>query len=224
MLPILIVPDDWYENHGNSITPKKQWKRRRGNPSLAKTQRALERKRSRWRARCGVAQVIVVRIKLLSVAHANVAESDSLSDCERLLKLLLRRKRRALPVQARHDIHRLLNDGATTEVPTSALGLDAATWLLWAMSWRGISSPRQLFAEALHPPTLLITWWSKMPALLRFGPPGPLLRALCVAAEKTYRFWLSVTSRMRAMRIYRLDPRLVTIRFATWKPKVKLDF
>ena len=80
----------------------------------------------------------------------------------------------------------MLNDGAKTEVPSSTLCADAATWLLWAMSWRGISSPRQLFAEALHPPTLLINWWSKMPAPLRFGPTRSLLRALCAVMEQTY--------------------------------------
>ena len=220
MLPILIVPDDWYDIPGKSNTPKKSRKRRQGNLSLAKTRRALDKKRLRWRARCGLAQVIVMRIKLPLLVGSQLAELDSLSDCERLLQLLLRRKRRDLPIQARHEIHQVLNDGAKTEVPSSTLCADAATWLLWAMSWRGISSPRQLFAEALHAPTLLIDWWSKMPAPLRFGPTRSLLRALCAVMEQTYRFWLKVASRMRALRTYRLDPRLVTICFATMPQKV----
>ena len=82
------------------------------------------------------------------------------------------------------------------------------------MSWRGITSAQQVFTKALHPPTLLIAWWTKLPVSLRFGPPGPLLRALRAVVEKTYRFWLSVTLRMRKLRTYRLDRRLVTIRFA----------
>ena len=101
-----------------------------------------------------------------------MAAPGSLTDCERLLKLLLRRKRDTMLFSAQHEIQRIRTMTPSARVPSSLLGRHSATWLLWAMSWRGVSTAQNLFTEALHPPTLLVTWLSRTPAWLRFAPAG----------------------------------------------------
>jgi hypothetical protein len=93
------------------------------------------------------------------------------------------------------------------------LSPSAATWLLWAMSWRGESTARQIASPPLHAPTLLLKWWTSMPASLCFGPAGNLLCVLGNCVERLYRFWRCVVERMRSSGWYLLDPRLVSIKF-----------
>ena len=88
------------------------------------------------------------------------------------------------------------------------------TWVLWAMSWYGTSTPQSLFAPILHPPTLLVQWWTSMPTTLRFGPAPELLRALRDCASETYVLWNRLAPRLRARRLCALDPKLVRIEFS----------
>jgi hypothetical protein len=103
----------------------------------------------------------------------------------------------------------------TNPLPASVVTLSpgTATWLLWAMSWRGVSTARQIASPPLHAPTLVIQWWASMPGSLCFGPAGNLLRVLGDCAERLYRFWGRVVQRMRASGWYLLNPRLVRIKF-----------
>lgn len=175
----------------------------------------LRNRRSKWRGRCRLASRVVVRTALSRVTHGNAAEPGSLGDCERMLSRLLRHKRTALPMHARSALDRFCRSTHLVTVKTSVLYPDAATWLLWAMSWRGVSTAQQTIVRSLHPPILLVKWWTSMPASLCFGPAGPLLRALCDCVERMYYFWRSVTARMRSYGTYLLDPRLVSIQFAS---------
>jgi hypothetical protein len=140
-------------------------------------------------------------------------EEASLADCERLLYQGLRRARRALGRRVGAEVFRTREARIAARLSRRALSAEGAAWLLWAMSWRGVSSVRELFAPALHPPTLLLKWWISMPAALRFGPAGPLLRALASALRATYAFWQGLCQRMRAHGTYFLDARLVAIEF-----------
>jgi hypothetical protein len=95
----------------------------------------------------------------------------------------------------------------------ATLSAETAAWLLWAMSWRGVSTVRQLASPPLHPSTLVIQWWTSMPTALCFGPPAPLLRVFADCAERLYRFWERMVERIRASGMDSLDPRMVRIRF-----------
>jgi hypothetical protein len=108
----------------------------------------------------------------------------------------------------------------TNPMPVSVLKLSpgTATWLLWAMSWRGVSTARQIASPPLHAPTLVIQWWASMPGSLCFGPAAQLLRVLGDCAERLYRFWGRVVERMRASGWYLLNPRLVRFKF---KPLIR---
>lgn len=81
------------------------------------------------------------------------------------------------------------------------------------MSWRGVSTARQIASAPLHAPTLVIQWWASMPGSLCFGPAGQLLRVLGDCAARLYRFWGRVVQRMRASGWYLLNPRLVRFKF-----------
>jgi hypothetical protein len=93
------------------------------------------------------------------------------------------------------------------------LSAETATWLLWAMSWRGVSTVRQLASPPLHAPTLVVQWWTSMPTSLWFGPAGTLLRVFADCAERLYRFWRRTVKRKRDSTGDVLDPRMVRINF-----------
>ncbi len=61
--------------------------------------------------------------------------------------------------------------------------------------------------------TLVVQWWTSMPASLCFGPAVPLLRALADCAERLYRFWWRIVKRKRDSTRDVLDPRMVRINF-----------
>ena len=205
VLPILIVPDAYPDEYGCMAVRQK--------PRIARRINSTEQLRTRWRVRCQLARRVVISLGPVVEGEGNFAETASLKDCERVLQLLLRRKKDSLLLIAKHQIHQLLTTQVQGRVSSTALSVDAATWLVWTMSWRGVSIPKQIGTPPLHPPTLLIRWWSSMPASLRFGSPSKLMRALCDCAERSYRLWLSIMKRMRAFRAYFLDPRLVDICF-----------
>jgi hypothetical protein len=145
--------------------------------------------------------------------HSNCSAPGSLQDCDQLLKVLMRRKIQSLGCRERAQIRRTLH--ATNPITVSAWAMSprAATWLLWAMSWRGVSTARQMASPPLHAPTLIVQWWASMPGSLCFGPAGHLLQVLGDCAARLYRFWRGVVERTRASGSYVLDPRLVRIKF-----------
>jgi hypothetical protein len=197
MLPILIVPDRLFEpaelpriDASRTVlhhfaTPK----------SFVRTPKAPTR------VRCRLARVIEIRHKLPSIMHSNCSAPGSLQDCDQLLKVLMRRKIQSLGCRERAQIRRTLH--ATNPITVSA----------WAMSWRGVSTARQMASPPLHAPTLIVQWWASMPGSLCFGPAGHLLQVLGDCAARLYRFWRGVVERMRASGSYVLDPRLVRIKF-----------
>ena len=170
-------------------------------------------RRTGGRVRVRLSRVIEIRHRLPFVTHVNHSAPASLQDCDQFLKVLLRRKADSLGRRERAEIGRVLR--TTIPVPVSALTLSpgTATWLLWAMSWRGVSTARQIASPPLHAPTLIIQWWASMPGPLCFGPAGQLLRVLGDCAERLYRFWGRVVQRMRASGWYLLNPRLVRFKF-----------
>jgi hypothetical protein len=137
----------------------------------------------------------------------------SLHDCEQFLKLLLRRRADSIGRRQRVELRRFLR--TTTFAPSSiaTLSSETATWLLWAMNWRGVSTPRQLVSPPLHAPTLVVQWWTIMPSTLCCGPAAQLLRVLADCAARLYRVWARVIKRMRAAGGDSLDPRMVRIKF-----------
>jgi len=137
----------------------------------------------------------------------------NLTDCERLLKVMLRFKWKALSQPERKKLNEMAHCLRSAVPFTKSLSIDAAAWLLWAMSWRGVSSVPQVFAPQVHPPTLVLKWWTAMPSALRFGNSSILQRLLCGFLEETHRIWRRVAGRMRSRCGQRLDPRLVQVRF-----------
>jgi hypothetical protein len=207
VLPILVIPDrefEWDEAQGLDecdLGLIDDWVRTVLEPS-----RQARRKRMR------PGRVIAIKHPLPQIKQAHDFSPASLHDCDQLLNLLLRRKANSLGRREREEIGRALRINPAP-VPASTLTPGAATWLLWAMSWRGVSTARQIASPPLHAPTLVIQWWSSMPGPLRFGPAGQLLRVLGDCAARTYRFWGQMVRRMRASGWYVLNPRIVRIRF-----------
>jgi hypothetical protein len=174
----------------------------------------LEERRDRWRRWCGLSQVIVMQSAEPSVPRPRKLEpTASLTNCENLIEMLLRRRRLSLPVRVRANSKGLLELGHPATVPASAAHSNAVAWLLWEASWRGMSTARQVAELPLHVQTLTVKWWTSMPATLRFGPAEYLLRALSEGAGNVDRFWQSVVGRMRRYGFYFVDPRLVSIEF-----------
>lgn len=209
MLPILIIPDAVSES---DAVPRLESSY--SDPCYFSVPSVWERpRRTGRRIRVRLGRVIDIRHPLPSVTHVNRSAPASLQDCDQFLKVLLRRKAASLARRERTQIGRVLR--ATSHLPISALTLSpaTATWLLWAMSWRGVSTARQIASPPLHAPTLVMQWWASMPGSLCFGPAGQLLRVLGDCAGRLYRFWGRVVQRMRASGGYLLDPRLVRFKF-----------
>jgi hypothetical protein len=158
---------------------------------------------------------IEIRHPVPPVMQASLAPA-SLHDCEQFLKLLLRRRANSLGHPQRAELRRFLRTPASSSIAT--LSPAAATWLLWAMNWRGVSTARQLVSPSLHVPTLLVQWWTSLPTTLCLGPASQLLRVLADCAARSYRIWTRVVKRMRASGGVSLDPRMVRIRFLPLTP------
>ena len=95
-----------------------------------------------------------------------------------------------------------------------------ATWLLWAMSWRGVTTVRQPGGPPLHVSILVVRWRTGMPGTLYFGPAAPLLRVLADCAARLYRVpgMERLVKRMRVSGGDSLDPRIVRIKFTPLMP------
>jgi len=178
MLPILIVPDGLFEPAElprvdvNYFDPKyfvipTKWKRPRKAP---------------MRIRCRLARVIEIRHKL-RIPHANHSAPGSLQDCDQLLKVLMRRKIDSLERRERAEISRVLQSGHPITVSALTLSPGAATWLLWAMSWRGVSTARQIASPPLHAPTLIVQWWATCPGRCVLVPPVICCRSLATVSH-----------------------------------------
>jgi len=209
MLPILIIPD-----HTTESDEGPRFEESPSGPQYCFTPGVWKRpRRTGGRVKVRLGRVIEIRHPLPFVTHVNHSAPASLQDCDQFLKVLLRRKADSLGRLERAELGRVLR--TTSSLPVSALTLSpgTATWLLWAMSWRGVSTARQIASAPLHAPTLVIQWWASMPGSLCFGPAGQLLRVLGDCAERLYRFWERVVQRMRASGGYLLTPRLVRFKF-----------
>ncbi len=156
---------------------------------------------------------VEIRHSIAPVTEHCDAAPASLQECDRLLKLLLRRKADSLGRRQWKELRRVMNTTGLAPVSIATLSPETATWLLWAMSWRGVSSPRQLVSPPLHAPTLVVQWWTSMPTSLCFGPGAPLLRVFADCADRLYRFWRRTVKRKRASTRDALDPRMVRIKF-----------
>jgi hypothetical protein len=153
-----------------------------------------------------------------SATLGNDAVPASLQDCDQFLKLLMRRKADSLGRRERTELRRVLHTTGLAPSSISTLSPETATWLLWAMSWRGVSTPRQLASPPLHVPTLVVQWWTSMPGTLSFGPAGPLLRVLADCAARLYQLWGRMVARSRNFGGDLLHPRMVRIKFTPLVP------
>jgi hypothetical protein len=169
------------------------------------------------RVRVTLGPWVEIRHPVPVVTQASPAPA-SLHDCEQFLKLLLRRRADSLGRRQRAELRRFLC--VTTPAPSSIATLSPATttWLLWAMNWRGVSTPRQLVSPPLHAPTLFVQWWTIMPSTLCCGPAAQLLRVLADCAARLYRVWERVVKRMRVSGRDSLDPRMIRITFRPLTP------
>jgi hypothetical protein len=146
MMPILIMPEADF--HGDPAQLERARPRASGR-SFRWGRRA--RTTEAWRARTGIVDPVVIVVSSRE-AHDTPAGEASLADCEALLKALIRRKRCEFSRAARAELAAI-----RTRPAGQKHGLSAAvtTWVLWAMSWYGTSTPHSLLAPILHPPTLL---------------------------------------------------------------------
>jgi hypothetical protein len=162
----------------------------------------LDERRERWRRRCGLSSVIIMRHTLQLVRRSRFAVPASLEHCEKLVDVLLARKQLSLPPRTRADIHRLLHLTYPVTLPAAGLRSDALACLLWETSWRGMSTVKQTSIPALHVQTLTVKWWASMPEWLRFGSAAHLLRVRSCCVDNLFRFWQCVVERMKDHRIY----------------------
>jgi hypothetical protein len=173
LLPILIVPDRWGELA--DALPS-------GDVRDSAPRYWVATREAQVRIYCRLSREIEIRHKLPAIPRPNMAAPASLQDCELLLKLLMRRKADAMGRRDRADIGRALH--ATRPITDSMMTLSpsVATWLLWAMSWRGVSTARQIASPPLHAPTLLLKWWTSIARVPVFWPrrePAACSRRLC---------------------------------------------
>jgi len=128
------------------------------------------------RARVPLGPWVELRHPVPPITQSSDAAPASLQDCDQFLKLLLRRKADSLGRRERAELRMVLHATNPASSSIATLSPETATWLLWAMSWRGVSTPRQLVFPPLHAPTLVVQWWTSMPTTLCFGSAAPLLR------------------------------------------------
>jgi hypothetical protein len=206
MMPILIMPEADFHRDPPELERTTRLARRR-SPRWRRRARTTEAWRAAWRARMGIADPVVIVVSSREVYDPPAGEA-SLDECEALLKALIRRKRCELSRAARAELAAI-----RTRPAGQKHGLSAAvmTWVLWAMSWYGTSTPHSLFTPILHPPTLLVQWWTAMPTALRFGPARELPYALRDCASETYLLWARLSPRLRARRLCALEPTLLRI-------------
>jgi hypothetical protein len=173
---------------------------------------------ARRRARPPLGPWVEIRHPLPPVMQRSDAAPASLQDCDQVLKLLLRRRADSLGRRQHKELQRVMHTTGLAPASIARLSPETATWLLWAMSWRGVSTPRQLVSPPLHAPTLVVQWWTRMPTTLCFGPAAPLLRVFADCAERLYRFWRRTVTRGRDLDGNALDPRMVRIKFTPLMP------
>jgi hypothetical protein len=170
------------------------------------------------RARVPLGPWVEIRLPILPVTKNSDAAPASLQDCDQLLKLLLRRKADSLGRRQGKEFRRVMQMTGFAPASIATLSPETTTWLLWAMSWRGVSTHRQLVSRPLHAPTLVVQWWTSMPTTLCFGPAAPLLRVFADCAERLYRFWWRTVTRKRDSTGDSLDPRMFRIKFTPLMP------
>jgi hypothetical protein len=129
------------------------------------------------------------------------------------LNLLLRRRAQSLASHERAELRKVLRTTTAAPSPIATLRPETATWLLWAMSWRGVSTAQQLAEPPIHAPTLVVQWRTSMPGTLCFGPAAQLLRVLADCAERLYRFWARTVARRSAWDASAQYPRMARIKF-----------
>jgi hypothetical protein len=112
---------------------------------------------------------------------------------------LFRREALSLPRSARMNIQPLLDYAHPVTVGAKSLSPDAAAWLIWESSWRGLSTLRQLDMPPVHIQSLTVKWWTSAPESLRFECAEWLFDALRDRTANLYRFWQCVVQRMRTL-------------------------
>jgi hypothetical protein len=212
MLPILIMPDSTIESEDEGLLEARQLVTESADlydfPEIWEVMRQSVR-----RSRSQLGPWIDIRPRGPPVAQDTDAAPASLQDCDQLLKLLLRRKANSLGRVQRTELRQMMYSTTIAPASNATSSPETATWLLWAMSWRGVSTPRQLVSPPLHAPTLVVQWWTSMPTTLCFGPAAPLLRVFADCVERLYRFWWRTVTRKGGSTTDVLDPRMVRIKF-----------
>ena len=213
MLPILVIPEHWY-----ALLARIEDERVPVSiDCITKSAQELQRtqlQRTRWRQRCALNDRVTIYVRAVRPEGASQPRLATLIECERLVGAVLRHQRGALPAKCRtwmSPFARSLQSAMTT---SRGIKVETAAWLLWAMSWRGVSTLQQLFSPQVHPPTLMMKWWNRLPESIQYGNANTLLRLLYRTLTRTYRFWLDVARRMRRYGRYLWDPHLIDIRFA----------
>ena len=144
MLPILIMQDSAPESeHG---TPLEESDAETDLYAIWEVWE-LSRKVGR-RARGPLGQWVELRHTVPSVMRGNEAAPASLQDCDQFLKLLVRRRADSLGRRERAELRRFLRTPTPAPSSIATLSPETATWLLWAMSWRGVSSSSARLSSA----------------------------------------------------------------------------
>jgi len=172
MLPILIMPDAAPESEDETSLEAND-----AEIELDDIQDLWELSpQAGRRARVPLGPWVELRHPVPPITQSSDAVPASLQDCDQFLKLLLRRKADSLGRRERAELRMVLHATNPASSSIATLSPETATWLLWAMSWRGVSTPRQLVFPPLHAPTLVVQWWTSTPTTLCFGSAAPLLR------------------------------------------------
>lgn len=200
MLPILVIPEHW---DGPNLEPSPRQGRAR-RPNLARAVRAREESpQHRCRRLCRLPSLVTIAV--VSPTSSPASDTTSFAELEHLMKSIIRWRRRRLGVD-------VADSAKSTADPR------IAAWLLWTMSWRGVSKIAQLAVAQLHPPTLLVRWWNSLPSSLSVADGRYLCRLLAVSLDSTYRFWLRAARAMRRLGDYLWDPHLVRFQFEFAEP------
>lgn len=201
MLPILVIPEHW---DGRNLEPSpRQGRARRPNPARAVRARE-ESPQHRCRRLCRLTSLVTIALVSPTSSPAS-GTTTSFAELEHLMKSIIRWRRRRLGVD-------IADSAKSTADP------HIAAWLLWAMSWRGVSNIAQLAVAQIHPPTLLVRWLNSLPSSLSVADGRHLCRLLAVSLDSTYRFWLRAARAMRRLGDYLWDPHLVRFQFEFAEP------